>query len=236
MLRVAPPVALNTRISQLSELGLQIRSEYAIVPGNRRSTAVLADGTTAAATSRARYTNRRTWRHHPARESKRQTCIGRAANLRRRSSSRVFKQTTCMTPPGRSACTGQRPLWAPCCSAPLRSPFSLAPAAFADVPAFALGTASYAADQLVSRDAVTRAKLLRALKLNRVGKRPIGFVGYLGESGPPKHFNDFLLRDQHGNQHLPFGRSDQVILSRLRRGSMALAPMLTLGARVSARP
>jgi hypothetical protein len=86
------------------------------------------------------------------------------------------------------------------------------------LPEFALGTASHAADQLVSRDAVTRAKLLRALKLNSVGEGPIRFVGRLRQSCPPKHLNDLPFRDQQGNKHLSFGRCDQVILAPPARG------------------
>jgi hypothetical protein len=36
------------------------------------------------------------------------------------------------------------------------------------------------------------------IQLDRVGQRSIGFLGRVGQSRPPEHFND-VLRDLHGD-------------------------------------
>jgi hypothetical protein len=102
------------------------------------------------------------------------------------------------------------------------------------LPEFALGTASHAADQLVSRDAVTRAKLLRALKLNSVGEGPIRFVGRLRQSCPPKHLNDLPFRDQQGNKHLSFVRPSHPSPTHSRRKAHLDEENAMLGVRVAA--
>jgi hypothetical protein len=64
----------------------------------------------------------------------------------------------------------------------------------------ALWAAAHKADQYVSANAETfETKFLREFKLDRVGERSIGFLGRVGQSRPPEHFNDVLLRDLHGD-------------------------------------
>ena len=63
-----------------------------------------------------------------------------------------------------------------------------------------LWAAAHAADQKVSRNSVTLAKLGRVLELDWVGQRPIGLLSRLRQPRLPEDLNDLLPRELHGEQ------------------------------------